>query len=317
MRTLLLSLFLPFHLFSQTLFLNDTLRFLALGDSYTIGQSVAVNGRWPVQLSDSLAVRGFYTDTMRIIATTGWRTDDLLNAISNQQLEQQHYNMVSLLIGVNNQFQGRPFSQYTQEFPALLDSAIRYAGGNKDHVFIVSIPDYAYTPFGQQSPNPGQISTELDLYNAYNKHVADSLGIAYFDITPISRDGLQTPSFVASDGLHPSAAQYGQWVNLMLSAINHDVIVVGIEAIENKSSLPLIISPNPGNGNYTIAFAAASAKQGYLIEVYDITGRIVLKERSNGDTAFLSLAGYSNGLYTVKINSGNKQAIKKVVKTGE
>src|SRR5688572_15330766 len=138
---------------------------------------------------DSLESRGFAIDTLRIIAATGWRTDNLINAIRNQNLEEQEYNLVSLLIGVNNQYQNRPFSQYVTEFPTLLDSAIRYADGHASHVFVVSIPDYAFTPFGQNL-NPAEISMEIDQYNAFNQQVADSMGVAYFDITPISRQGL-------------------------------------------------------------------------------------------------------------------------------
>jgi lysophospholipase L1-like esterase len=197
---------------AQSLELENPLRFLALGDSYTIGQSVTTNQRWPAQLRDSLVTRGINTDDLRYIATTGWRTDNLINATKNQDLGNQNYNLVSLLIGVNNQYQNRPFTQYVAEFPALLDSAIRYAGNDPSHVFIVSIPDYAFTPFGQQSGNPNQISAELDQYNGYSRQIADSLGITYFDITPISRLGLQHPEYVASDGLHPSGIQYTEWV---------------------------------------------------------------------------------------------------------
>src|SRR4051812_33770763 len=111
-RLLLFSLILPFSLISQPLLIGDSIRFLALGDSYTIGQSVGTNERWPAQLSDSLAARGTILDTLHYIATTGWRTDDLLNAITNQNLQNRHYNLVSLLIGVNNQFQGTPFNTY-------------------------------------------------------------------------------------------------------------------------------------------------------------------------------------------------------------
>src|SRR5664279_4313226 len=132
----LFSLLLPLASMTQTLQIQSPVRFLALGDSYTIGESVAPTLRWPMQLSDSLQARGIPTDTLRIIATTGWRTDNLINAIKNQHLESQNYNLVSLLIGVNNQYQGRPFSQYVTEFPALVDSAIRYAGGDKTKVFI-------------------------------------------------------------------------------------------------------------------------------------------------------------------------------------
>src|SRR5205085_2134530 len=117
-------------------------------------------------------------------------------------------------------YQGVPVAQYKKEFPQLLDSAIRYAGGDRSRVFIVSIPDYAYTPFGQQSSNPSQISSELDLYNQLSRHYADSAHIRYFDITGISRQGIAKPTYVAQDGLHPSGVQYAQWVKQNLRHVD-------------------------------------------------------------------------------------------------
>jgi acyl-CoA thioesterase-1 len=157
--------------FSQNLNIQSPVRMLALGDSYTIGQSVATGMRWPTQLGDSLIKRGYQIDEIRYIATTGWRTDNLVQAIKGQNLQSQNYNLVSLLIGVNNQFQHTPFSKYESEFPALLDSAIRYAGGDPSRVFVVSIPDYAFSPYGQSTSNPNAISTDLDNYNAYAKRL--------------------------------------------------------------------------------------------------------------------------------------------------
>lgn len=180
---------------------------------------MVVNERWPVQLKNSLISKGVFTDTLRIIATTGWRTDNLLNAISGQNLKNQNFNLVSLLIGVNNQFQGTPFTQYTTEFPALLDSALSFAGGIASHVFVVSIPDYAYTPYGQSTANPSQITTQIAQYNQFAKSVAASKNVKFFNITPISQQGLQYPNYVANDGLHPSGIQYSKWVKLMLDSI--------------------------------------------------------------------------------------------------
>lgn len=206
--------------FSQNLNIQSPVRMLALGDSYTIGQSVATGMRWPTQLGDSLIKRGYQIDEIRYIATTGWRTDDLVQAIKGQNLQSQNYNLVSLLIGVNNQFQHAPFSKYESEFPALLDSAIRYAGGDPSRVFVVSIPDYAFTPYGQGSSNPNTISIELDQYNNYAKSIADAKGVVFFNITPISRLGVQKPEYVANDNLHPSGIQYTEWVKLMLEFID-------------------------------------------------------------------------------------------------
>lgn len=194
-------------------------RFLALGDSYTIGQGVSTSSRWPVQLLDSLQARGYSTDTLAIIATTGWRTDQLLNAIAGKQLAQKQFNMVSLLIGVNNQYQNRPLAQYRPELEALIDSALRYVGGQTGRVFVLSIPDYAYTPFGQQG-NPFTISQQIDVYNTIKRDVCDSLGIAYFNITDISRQGLTDPTLVATDQLHPSGRQYGLWVQRLMAYVD-------------------------------------------------------------------------------------------------
>lgn len=195
------------------------IRFLALGDSYTIGQGVAVADRWPEQLLDSLQARGYVSDTLVIIATTGWRTDQLLNAVAGKRLEDKQFNMVSLLIGVNNQYQNRPIAQYRPQLEALIDSALRYVGGQTQRVLVLSIPDYAYTPFGQQG-NPLAISQQIDLYNHIKQSVCDSLGIAYFNITEISRQGLNDPTLVANDQLHPSGKQYGLWVQQLMAYVD-------------------------------------------------------------------------------------------------
>jgi lysophospholipase L1-like esterase len=198
---------------------SSPIRFLALGDSYTIGQGVAPFERWPVQLMDSLVQRGYVNDTMGIIATTGWRTDQLLNAIQGQDLENRSFNMVSVLIGVNDQYQNRPFVQYQPKLKDILDSALRFVGYDASKVFVLSIPDYAYTPFGQQG-NPFIISQQIDAYNSVKQAVCDSLGISFFPITDISREGLNDPSLVASDLLHPSGKQYSLWVNRILHYVD-------------------------------------------------------------------------------------------------
>lgn len=184
-------------------------RLLALGDSYTIGQSVATNDRWPNQLARELARGNIFVDSVRIIAKTGWRTDNLANAIATQNPD-SNWNLVGLLIGVNNQYQGRSVQDYAPEFEELLETAITLAGGNKDHVFVVSIPDYGFTPFGQ-SDQP-RISAELDQFNAVNRSISQQYQVAYYDITPISREGLARPELVAGDNLHPSGIQYEEWV---------------------------------------------------------------------------------------------------------
>lgn len=190
--------------------------YLALGDSYTIGHSVPENGRFPVQLSDSLTTNGYEVTETRIIAKTGWTTDELQTGIDNAMELDSTYDFVSLLIGVNNQFRGRSVEDYKPEFKALLEQSIDFAGGNKDRVFVVSIPDYAFTPFGNGNTS---ISDGIDDFNAANKEVSEELGILYFDITPISREGIDQTDLVASDGLHPSEEQYRRWVELMLEEV--------------------------------------------------------------------------------------------------
>lgn len=196
---------------------SPPLSFLALGDSYTIGQSVAYNERWPMILADRLKTATGREVTVQFIAQTGWTTGNLESAINASTLSPP-YSLVSLLIGVNNQYQGQPFSAYTNGFPALLARALTLAGGDTNRVLVVSIPDYAYTPFGQ-TRNPAQISSALDMYNATNRMYAGRAGVRYFDITPISREGLIDPALVAGDGLHPSGKQYARWVDLMESAV--------------------------------------------------------------------------------------------------
>jgi lysophospholipase L1-like esterase len=192
-----------------------TLRYLALGDSYTIGESVPASQRWPVQLAEALRGEGIEVGKVEIIARTGWRTDDLDAAITRNH-PQGPYDLVSLLIGVNNQYQGRPLDQYRKEFPALLNRAIGLAGSKPEHVIVLSIPDYGATPFGQNSGDPSRIGGELDKYNAIAKAACAEAHVAYVDITPISRTAAQDKSLIADDGLHPSGKMYAQWVKLAL-----------------------------------------------------------------------------------------------------
>lgn len=190
-------------------------KYLALGDSYTIGQSVAVADRYPIQLETQLESDSINIDTTVIIAKTGWTTFNLKNAIIAADLTDT-FDLVSLLIGVNNQYQGLSIGEYENEFEELLQTAIDFAGGKKENVFVVSIPDYAYTPFGN---GDATISQEIDDFNLVNKTITDSIGISYYDITPISREGLDKPELVASDNLHPSGEQYSRWVNLFYDEV--------------------------------------------------------------------------------------------------
>ena|SRR5688572_13716602 len=196
------------------LIIEDNIKFLALGDSYTIGESVVANDRWPAQLLDSLSAKGLdYVDN-KIIAVTGWRTDNLKNAIDHAKLKND-YTLVSLLIGVNNFYQGKSAESYKSEFEELLKKAIQLAGGTTSRVFVLSIPDYGYTPFGKE--NQETISRGIDEYNSANEAITRKFKVKYINITDISRRGLAEPELVAFDGLHPSGKMYAEWVQRILA----------------------------------------------------------------------------------------------------
>lgn len=303
MKKIIIILLFPIGFIAQPLNVQSPLRFLALGDSYTIGQSVSINERWPMQLTDSLAQRGIVVDTINIIAKTGWRTDNLLNAITNKQLAKHHYNLVGLLIGVNNQYQNTPISKYVQEFPQLLDSAICYAGGDTSRVFIVSIPDYAATPNGQEGDAQNTMAG-INNYNAVNKYFADKYHIHYFDITPISRLGLFRPYLVADDGLHPSGIHYSAWVKLML---NNDLAAV-LNDFANKQ---LVVYPNAVIDNVTVYYPIKINK---VLELYDNNGKLVLKQDMNGEKLELSLKELNKGIYTICLVYKGGQISKKIIK---
>lgn len=200
----------------QTIPQNEPLKYLALGDSYTIGESVAEHQRWPVQLANALTHMGYHCRPPKIIATTGWTTDDLRQAIDAARLP-KNYNLVSLLIGVNNQYQGKSVDAYAAEFEELLNTAIQCAGNQKSKVFVISIPDYGFTPFGK-SKQP-KISLDIDAFNTINESIAEKKGVKYINITDISRQGLKDPELVAEDGLHPSGEMYRLWVERIINVM--------------------------------------------------------------------------------------------------
>lgn len=189
---------------------NDKITYLALGDSYTIGEAVDESDRWPVQLVSKANKDGFKVDDPKIIATTGWTTDELKQGISDANMNGTSYDIVSLLIGVNNQYRGQDMDIYKKGFDDLLMLAIGFAGGKKENVFVVSIPDYGVTPFGKDKKE--QIAKELDAYNQYAEDKCKELGVKYVYITDISRQAENDPSLIASDNLHPSGEMYRRWV---------------------------------------------------------------------------------------------------------
>lgn len=197
-------------------FSSKTFSYLALGDSYTIGESVLTAESYPYQLAAQLAAQSIHLSPITVIAQTGWTTDELQKGIELASITHDTYDLVSLLIGVNNQYRGRSLEEYKADFKHLLNEAVRYAQGRKDRVFVLSIPDYAYTPFGK---GDAHISQGIDDYNAVNRQITEEMGIMYYDITPISRNGLNDTSLVAQDELHPSGQQYRLWADMIAPSL--------------------------------------------------------------------------------------------------
>ena len=190
--------------------MTDSLTYLALGDSYTIGEAVSLDQSFPHQLSNALTANSYSTATPTIIAVTGWTTDNLINAISTTGITAKKFNFVTLLIGVNDQFQGLSQGNYKTKFDQVLKTAITFANGDTTKVFVVSIPDYGVTPFA--GGNDAAIGPQIDQFNAINKAESLNAGVNYLNITDISREAATDPNLIAPDGLHPSAKMYGLWV---------------------------------------------------------------------------------------------------------
>ena len=192
------------------------IHYLALGDSYTIGESVDESERWPNQLAQMLSKQGYQTD-VTIIAKTGWTIDELWQGIQAREVTPP-YDLVSLLIGVNNQYRGRDIEEYREQFVFLLNKSIEYAGGDSNRVFVLSIPDWGVTPFAS-GRDAEQIAKEIDTFNAVNKTETEKAGVHYIDVTPISREVVNDSSLIASDGLHPSGKMYAEWAKLALPVV--------------------------------------------------------------------------------------------------
>jgi lysophospholipase L1-like esterase len=193
-----------------------TPRLLALGDSYTIGQDVTPAERWPVQLVERLRRQGVTIADPTIIARTGWTTDELTAALDRTELKER-YTLVTLLIGVNNQYRGRDLGEYRTQFADLLARAVGYAGGRASRVLVLSIPDWGVTPFGR-TKNPAAIATAIDASNGVNREETVRVGAHYVEITIASRRAGAEPDLLALDGLHPSGKMYAQWAEVALPA---------------------------------------------------------------------------------------------------
>jgi len=197
------------------------MNYLALGDSYTNGESVPLFSSFPYQTIQRLRTSGISIEAPEIIAKTGWTTDELMNGISQQQLLSK-YTFVSLLIGVNNQYRQRDPEEYHKQFQALLELAIQKADGQSKNVYVLSIPDWGCTPFAE-GRDRAKISAEIDFFNSINHSETIKAGAQYIEITKGSRDCINDRTLVASDGLHPSDKEYAKWAALLSSAIHHQL----------------------------------------------------------------------------------------------
>jgi lysophospholipase L1-like esterase len=194
-------------------------RFLALGDSYTIGEGVAADECWPAQLARRLRAQGLAIGDPRIVAKTGWTTDKLSAAMDASRFDPP-YALVSLLIGVNNQYRGRDLDNYRDEFGALLARAVALAGTHTGRVVMVSIPDWGVTRFAREHDrDPQQVATQIDAFNAAARTIANAHGCIWVDITALSRAAADAPGMLVDDGLHPSAAQYAIWTDAIVACV--------------------------------------------------------------------------------------------------
>lgn len=200
---------------------NKPYTLLSLGDSYTIGEMVPSEENFPNQVRRLLNQKGLATEPPRIIAKTGWTTDELQDAINKEQLSPR-YDFVTLLIGVNNQYRGRSATDYAPEFESLLQQAIRFAGNRPSHVIVLSIPDWGVTPFAKER-NSKSISREIDAFNRINKQLSDRYHVNYIDITPGTRLAATDSTLLTADGLHPSGKEYTKWAGQVADAIEKNL----------------------------------------------------------------------------------------------
>lgn len=197
--------------------MHAPLTYLALGDSYTIGEAVPLRQSFPYQLVGQLRDKGLAVTAPEIVAVTGWTTDELAAGIAGHRFLPR-YDLVTLLIGVNNQYRGRSLAQYRHELKDLLAQALRFAAQKKERVFVLAIPDYGVTPFAKDR-NPEKIGRELDAFNQAASDLCREAGVAFIDIGPGFRKAGADPELVASDGLHPSGKAYAGWASLLCAAI--------------------------------------------------------------------------------------------------
>ena len=216
--------FFNFNRHSNSILENEPnpIQYLALGDSYTIGESVSELERWPTQLQRALiANRKLRIDTVLIIAETGWTTDELNVGIDTAKIEGNTYDWVSLSIGVNNQYRGNDTTEYRVELRALIERALAFANNDTNRFFLVNIPDWGFTPFAAEKERDEKIvGQEIETFNQIMRDEAAKAKLAYVDINVISKLAKMDPSLTAEDGLHPSGAMYAQWVIEILNSVD-------------------------------------------------------------------------------------------------
>lgn len=221
LHTISLAFLSMMALSEKTLAQTQNLTYLALGDSYTIGEGVPEKDRYPAQLVDVLNKTGKVNfSTPHIIAKTGWTVDELDAGINRSQTNEQGYDLVTLLIGVNNQYRGSPVADFEREFEAMLKRAVDFAKSQKDHVVVISIPDWGVTPFAvDRKSDQVKVATEIDAFNSSKKSICKKYGITFIDITEDYRAIGAMPEMVVEDQLHPSGLVYQRWTEILLAEV--------------------------------------------------------------------------------------------------
>ncbi len=193
--------------------------YLALGDSYTIGEQVPLEDNFPYQTVRMLRERNIEVADPVIIARTGWTTDELTKAVLEEGVKEQ-FSFVTLLIGVNNQYRGRDIMNYRTELLALIQQALHFANGKPDHVFVLSIPDWGVTPFASDRDR-NQVAKEIDAFNKAKKEIAEEHGVVFIDITESTRANGTKTEYLTEDALHPSSKEYTIWAERLVPYVAH------------------------------------------------------------------------------------------------
>jgi lysophospholipase L1-like esterase len=313
-RLFILIFFTHTALYCQKLELVQPVRFLALGDSYTTGMAVDADQSWPNQLFARLAKAGYMTDMLQIIAQAGWTTEDLTEAIRQESPDLNFdFNLVSLLIGVNNQYQGMSVDLYEKEFEELLVTALSLAQGRKEGVFVISIPDYAYTPFGG---GHSYISEGIDLYNNANRKITEKYEVTYFDLTFISRMGLDNPELVAVDKLHPSALMYKLWVDKIMDHLNSNNTT---QAIADKILVSdgIKLFPNPASGNISFIITSGNNSAKNVLSIYALSGKLLFRKNDLPlqlfDKYTVGLPEMNEGFYLFELITETERYVSKMI----